>query len=138
MPKRHFADPSIACGALRLSEEKLLADLEYFGLLFESLAIRDLRIYAQALGGKLFHYRDSYGLEVDAVVEFPDGSWLAVEVKLGMDMADSAAKTLSAFARTVDTKRTPAPKALVIITGNGFAHRRADGIYVVPLQALSV
>jgi predicted AAA+ superfamily ATPase len=137
-PKRHFVDPSLACGALRFSRNKLLADLRYFGLLFESLVVRDLRVYAQALGGKLFHYRDSYGVEVDAIVEFSDGEWLAVEVKLGMSMADDAAETLTVFANTIDVERTPPPKALVVITSNGFAHRRADGIYVVPLQTLSV
>jgi predicted AAA+ superfamily ATPase len=136
-PKRHFVDPSIACGALKLSKEKLLDDLGYFGFLFESLAIRDLRIYADTLGGKVFHYRDSYGLEADAIVELPDGEWFAVEVKLGMNMVDDAAKTLAALASAIDVKKTRPPNALVIVTGNGFAHRRADGIYVIPLLTLS-
>jgi predicted AAA+ superfamily ATPase len=136
-PKRHFADPSVACGALRLSKGKMLDDLNYLGLLFESLVIRDLRIYAQTLGGRVFHYRDSNGLEADAIIEYPSGDWIAVEIKLGISMAESAAKTLMALSDIIETKRTPPPKALVVVTGNGFAHRRKDGVYVVPLQTLS-
>jgi predicted AAA+ superfamily ATPase len=136
-PKRHFVDPSIACGALRLTPEKLMDDLNYLGLLFESLAIRDLRIYSQTIGGNLYHYRDSRGLEADAIIEKPDGEWIAAEIKLGMNMADEAAGTLTALAENIDTKKTPPPKALVVITGNGFAHRRADGLYVVPLHTLA-
>jgi len=82
-PKRHFVDPSLAIGALGLSREKLLADLNYFGFLFESLVIRDLRIYAEVHDGKVFHYRDSRNLEVDAIVEYPDTTWAAFEVKMG-------------------------------------------------------
>jgi predicted AAA+ superfamily ATPase len=137
-PKRHFADPSIACGALRLSKEKMVDDLNYLGLLFESLVIRDLRIYAQTLGGRVFHYRDSNGLEADAIIEYPSGEWIAVEIKLGISMAESAAKTLMALSDIIETKRTPPPKALVVVTGNGFAHRRKDGVYVAPLQTLSM
>jgi len=137
MPKRHFADPSIACGALRLTQKKLLENLEYFGMIFESLVIRDLRIYAQTMGGKVFHYRDSNGLEADAIIEFPSGDWMAVEVKLGMDMANDGAKTLTALAGNIDTAKTPHPKALVVITGNGFAHKRTDGVYVAPIQTLA-
>ncbi len=135
--KRHFADPSLACGILRLDTEGMLGDLNYFGQLFESLVIRDLRIYAQVHGGRVWHYRDSSGLEVDAIVELGAGGWLAVEIKLGVGMADAAAATLLKFAATIDVKKASAPRALVIITGNGFAHRRADGVYVVPLETLT-
>ena len=136
-PKCHFADPSLACGILRLDTGKLLADLNYFGLLFESLVIRDLRVYAQANDGKVFHYRDSAGREIDAIVETGNGDWLAVEVKLGLGAADAAAANLLKFAANINTSKTPAPKALVVITANGFAHRRPDGVNVIPLATLT-
>jgi predicted AAA+ superfamily ATPase len=135
--KRHFVDPSLAVGALSLSVDKLIADLNYFGLPFESLVIRDLRIYADAGGGKVFHYRDSSGLKVDAIVEYADGTWGAFEIKLGMGAADGAAKNLLKFAAKIDTAKIKAPSALTVITGNGFAYRRPDGIHVVPLAALT-
>lgn len=136
-PKRHFADPSLAVGALGLSIDKLTKDLNYFGLLFESLTIRDLRIYADANGGKVFHYRDSRGLEIDAIVEYADGTWGAFEIKLGIGAADDAAKNLLKFAAKIDTAKTKAPSALTVITGNGFAYRRIDGVNVVPLSVLT-
>ncbi|OAM88545.1 DUF4143 domain-containing protein [Termitidicoccus mucosus] len=136
-PKRHFADPSLACGILRLDTGRLLADLNFFGLLFESLVIRDLRIYAQANDGKVCHYRDSSGREVDAIVEAGSGDWLAVEVKLGVGAADAAAENLLKFAANIDTSKTSAPKTLAVITANGFAHRRPDGVQVVPLATLT-
>lgn len=136
-PKRHFVDPSLAVGALDLSTEKLVADLNYFGLLFESLVIRDLKIYAEANRGSVFHYRDSRGVEVDAIVEKADGTWAAFEVKLGLGAADEAAKNLKEFANKIDTKKASAPAALTVITGNGFAHRRKDGVNVVPLSTLT-
>jgi predicted AAA+ superfamily ATPase len=137
-PKRHFADPSLAVGALGLSVDKLTADLNYFGLLFESLVIRDLRIYADAHSGKVFHYRDSRGLEVDAISEYPDGTWGAFEIKLGMGAIESAADNLLKFADKIDTTKTKAPSALTVITGNGFAYRRPDGVNVTPISALTV
>lgn len=137
MPKRHFADPSLACGILRLDKPKLLGDLEYFGLLFESLVIRDLRIYAQTAGGRVRHYRDSARTEVNAIVEKEDGAYVAVEIKLGAGAADSAAGNLLKFAAKIDTAKTPPPRALVVITGNGFAHRRPDGVYVIPITTLT-
>ena len=137
-PKRHFADPSMAVGALGLSIDKLLDDLNYFGLLFEALAIKDLRIYANAKGGKLFHYRDSRGLEIDAVAEYADGTWGAFEVKLGIGAIDTAANNLLKFADKIDKDKVGAAAALTVITGNGFAHRRKDGVNVVPLSTLTV
>jgi len=136
--KRHFADPSLAVGALGLSIEKLIEDLNYLGLLFESLAIRDLRIYADVDGGKVFHYRDSRGLEIDSVVEYADGTWAAFEVKLGIGAVNAAAENLLKFAAKIDTKKTSAPVALTVITANGFAHRRPDGVNVIPLSTLTV
>jgi predicted AAA+ superfamily ATPase len=134
--KRHFVDPSLAVGALGLSIKKLTKDLNYFGLLFESLAIRDLRIYADINGGKVFHYRDSRGMEIDAIVEYPDGAWGAFEIKLGLGAADAAAAHLLKFASKIDTEKTKPPSSLAVITANGFAHRRKDGVDVLPLSAL--
>ena len=136
-PKRHFADPSLAIGALGLSVDRMIADLNYYGMLFESLVIRDLRVYADTFGGKVFHYRDSRGLEVDAVIEYPDGTWGAFEVKLGNVAADLAAQNLMKFADKIDTDKVKKPSALTVITGNGFAYRRADGVNVVPLSVLT-
>jgi hypothetical protein len=136
-PKRHFADPSMAVGALGLTVDKLLNDLNYYGLLFESLAIRDLRIYVDSNGGKLFHYRDSRGLEIDAIAEYADGTWGAFEVKLGIGSVDEAAINLLQFAGKIDTSKTSAPASLTVITGNGFAYRRPDGVNVVPLGVLT-
>ena len=137
-PKRHFADPSMAVGALGLSLDKLVDDLNYYGLLFESLAIRDIRIYADANGGKAFHYRDSRGLEIDAIVEYANGTWGAFEIKLGIGAVDAAASNLLKFAEKIDTDKAKAPSALTVITGNGFAHRRKDGVNVVPISVLTM
>jgi len=137
-PKRHFSDPSMAVGALGLSIDKMIADLNYFELLFESLVIRDLKVYADALGASLYHYRDSRGLEIDAVLEYADGTWGAFEVKLGIGSVDEAAKNLLTFAAKIDTDKMKPPAALTVITGNGFAHRRSDGVNVVPISMLTV
>ena len=109
-----------------------------FGLLFESTAIRDLRIYAEASGGKVFHYRDSRGLEIDTIVEYADGVWGAFEIKLGIGAVDAAADNLLKFAAKINTDKTKAPIALTVITGNGFAYRRLDGVNVVPVSTLTV
>jgi len=136
-PKRHFTDPSMAVGALGLSVDKMVGDLNYFGLLFESLAIRDLRIYAGVNGGRVYHYRDSRNLEIDAVVEYADGTWGAFEIKLGVGAADAAAGNLIKLAAKIDTDKIKPPAALTVITGNGFAHRRKDGVNVTPLAVLT-
>jgi predicted AAA+ superfamily ATPase len=135
--KRHFVDPSLAIGALGLSMDKLLADLNYLSLLFESLALRDLRIYAEANGARLYHYRDSQGLEADGIIERANGDWCAFEVKLGVGAADEAAKSLLRLASRIDAEKAGAPLALTVLTANGFAHRRADGVNVVPLGTLA-
>ena len=136
-PKRHFVDPSLAIGALGLSTGKLLADLNYFGFLFESLVIRDLRIYAEVNDGKVFHYRDSRNMEIDAIIEYPDTTWAAFEVKMGFNAQDEAAATLLKFADKINQEKMGAPASLTVITANGFAHRRKDGINVVPLPVLT-
>ena len=135
-PKRHFCDPSVACMALGLGPERLLGDLEYLGFVFESAVIHDLRVYASRLGARVSQYRDSNGREADAILEFRDGSWAAVEVKLGFGAVGQAADSLLAVAATVDQGRIGAPRALIAVTGSGFAHRRTDGVTVVPLGAL--
>jgi hypothetical protein len=135
-PKRHFCDPSLALGALGITAHKLSTDLRFLGTLFESAVIRDLRVYAWADSGAVSHYRDASGHEVDAIVEYPDGRWGAFEIKLGMGAVDEAAANLRALAAKIDTTKTPSPAVLCVITGNGFAHRRPDGVCVVPLATL--
>lgn len=134
--KRHFVDPSLAVAALRATPEHLLRDLGWFGFLFESMVIRDLRVYAQALGGRVYHYRDNTGLEVDAIVDIAPGRWAAFEVKLGVGWVDEAAHTLLRFADRVDTDRCGEPAALGVIVGSNYGYQRPDGVSVIPLGAL--
>ena len=108
-PRRHFCDPSLAVAVLGGSPDRLLKDLEWLGLLFESLVIRDLRVLAQALDGELFHYRDDYGVEVDAIVQLRDGRWGAIEIKLGPGQVEAAAAGLLRFRQQIDTRRTRLP-----------------------------
>jgi predicted AAA+ superfamily ATPase len=135
-PVRHLADPSLAAAALTATPAKLMRDLATLGLLFESLVIRDLRVYAQAVGGRVYHYRDSNGHEIDAVVELEDGSWGACEVKLGAAAAEEGASSLRAAVAQVNPRVTGEPAFMAVITGNGVAVRREDGIYVVPIGSL--
>lgn len=133
-PKRRFCDPSIAAALLGATPQMLLRDLRTFGFLFESLAVRDIEIYAEALGAKLFHYQDYDANEIDAVVQFPDAGWSAFEVKLNPQHVDEAAAGLI---RLSDRFRHNPPKSLAVIVGcHGLAYRRPDGVYVVPLTAL--
>ena len=135
-PKRHFVDPSLAVAALRADPDRLLQDLNLFGFLFESLVIRDLRIYAQHSDADVLQYRDNTGLEVDAIVQGADGQWAAFEVKLGAGMIDQAAASLLRFAARVDTTRSGAPAALAVIVARGYGYVRQDGIRVIPIGAL--
>jgi len=135
-PKRHFCDPSLALGALGITARKLASDLRFLGMLFESTVIRDLRVYAWGAGGSVSHYRDATGHEVDAIVEYPDGRWGAFEVKMGGGAVEQATSNLLALAAKIDTASTQPPAVLCVITGNGFAHRRKDGVCVVPLATL--
>lgn len=136
-PKRHFVDPSLAVAALRASPQALLKDLNTFGLFFESMVVRDLRIYTQALDATIEHYRDSNGLEVDAIVNCQDGRWGAFEVKLGGETAtDEAAAALRKFARQIDTSRSGEPAFLAVVTAGGYGYQREDGIQVVPIGTL--
>lgn len=136
-PTRYFVDPSIGTAALGVGSRDLLADLEAAGYHFEALAVRDLRIYAQALGGRVDTWRDAEGHEVDAIVTLEDGRWAAIEIEMGQVAVDGAAAGLLDFVRRVDTRRQGAPAALIVLTATGAAGRRADGVHVVPLTALA-
>ncbi len=136
--KFHFVDPSLAVAALGAGPESLLADLNMTGLLFESMVIRDLRVYSQSLGGEIRHYRDNTGLEIDAIVTTVDARWCACEIKLSSapHIMDTAAAQLLKFAQRVDTSRCGEPSALLIITAGGYGYQRPDGVTVVPIGAL--
>jgi len=135
-PKRHFVDPSIAVALLRLSPERLLKDFKTFGLLFESLCVRDLRVYAQAIGGNLLHYHDKNDLEADAIVQLKDGRWGAVEAKMGVKEIEEAAKNLIKLKNKIDTDRMCPPSFLMVLTATEYAYRRKDGVLIVPIGCL--
>ncbi|MDR0990517.1 MAG: DUF4143 domain-containing protein [Propionibacteriaceae bacterium] len=136
-PTRYFVDPSIGTAALNVGSQDLLRDLEAAGFHFEALVIRDLRIYAQALGGRIETWRDEAGNEVDAIITLRDGRWAAAEIKMGQQHVDTAAANLIKFADRVDQTRQGAPAALIVITGAGAAGRRRDGVHVTPITALA-
>ena len=134
-PKRHFIDPSLACAVLGLTKEKLLDDLKTFGFMFESLVERDLKIYIEYLGGHLYHFRDNIsGLEIDSILEFPDGEYAAIEIKLGNNKVEEAKKSLLSFSENMIKK----PKFMAIITSNTtyVAQDKETGIYILPITAL--
>ena len=135
--KRHFVDPSLAVAALRATPERLLEDLNFLGFLFESLVIRDLRIYSQQSDGRVLQYRDNTGLEVDAIVETADGRWGAFEIKLGGKLIDEGASNLASFIDRVDTTKSGAPAIAAVITGTGYGYVREDGIAIIPIGALA-
>lgn len=133
--KRHFTDPSLACACLDLTKEKLINDLKTFGFMFESLVERDLRIYIEYLGGNLYHFRDSVtGVEVDSILEFADGEYAAIEVKLGFHQVNEAKKSLMNFYNNMIKK----PKFMCVIVGytDVIAKDPETGIYIVPITAL--
>jgi predicted AAA+ superfamily ATPase len=134
-PVRYLVDPSLAAAALGATEAKLVAEPKTLGLLFESLAVRDLRVYAATQRGEVYHYRDSAGREIDVVLQYPDG-WIACEIKLGVGSVDKAAESLKTTVRNIDTQTVGAPDRLVVLTGLGPGYIRADGVAVVPLSAL--
>ncbi len=135
--KRHLTDPSIVVTALGLSPKMLERDLRTLAMLFESLCERDLDIYARSLGGRLYHYRDSDGREIDAVVELGDGRWGAFEIKLGANQIDQAAKNLIDVEDYMKDCAENPPSFLCVISGSSTsAYRRSDGVYVVPMTAL--
>ena len=135
--KRHFCDPSLACALLKATPEKLIGDLETFGFLFESLCERDLKIYAESFGAQIYHYQDYAGNEIDTVIEMPDGNWCGIEIKLGANRIDDAAKNLISIRETIAMEGGKTPSALIVISGlSNAAYRRPDGVYVIPLTAL--
>ncbi len=135
---RYYIDSSIAVAALGLEPNDLINDLETFGLLFETMCVRDLRVYADALGGLVYHYRDKSGLECDAVVHLRNGSYGLIEIKIGGDQAiEHGATTLMTLAGKIDTDKMKAPAFLLVLTAVGdYAYRRTDGVYVVPIGCL--
>ena len=135
---RYFVDPSIAVAALGLGPNDLIGDLNTMGLLFETLCVRDLRVFASALDGQVYHFRDKYGIECDAVVHLRNGKFGLVEIKLGGDkLTEEGATTLKTLAEKIDTDRMKAPSFLMVLTATGkFAYRREDGVYVVPIGCL--
>lgn len=136
---RHFVDPSIGTAALGLGPKDLMNDLESFGLFFEDLAVRDLRIFADVLDGRLYHYRDSSGLECDTVLHRRNGTYALIEIKLGGEKAiEEAADSMKQLAETIDHTRMPQPAFLMVLTAVGpYAYRRPDGIFVVPITCLN-
>lgn len=135
-PKRHFTDVCLAVAALGLDKKRLLNDLNFTGFLFESLVTHELRIYGQANDAKVYHYRDSSGLEVDSIVQKYNGDWSAFEIKLGTGQIEEAALSLKKLVSVLDEKKTKPPKSLNIITGTGISYTRQDGINVVSLASL--
>lgn len=135
---RYFSDPSIATAALGLGPSDLINDLNTFGLIFETLCVRDLRVYAEALNGKVYHFRDKNGLECDAVIHLRNGSYGLVEIKIGGDnLIEEGAKTLKVLAGKIDLDRMKSPSFLMVLTAVGtYAYRREDGVYVVPVGCL--
>lgn len=135
---RHFVDPSIGTAALRLAPKDLINDLQSFGLFFEDLVVRDLRVYAEALDGELYHYRDSSGLECDTVLHRRNGSYALLEVKIGGEnRINEGAANLLALANNIDTNKMSAPSFMAVIIGVGkYAYQRKDGVYVIPIGCL--
>lgn len=137
--KRFFVDPSLAVASLYASENDLLADPNTFGFIFETMVLRDLKTYAGAIDGELLYYRDSNGLEADAIIHLANGQWGAIEIKLGSDKdtIDQAASDLISLSELIDDKKMPAPSFLLIISGDAsYAYRREDGVYVAPVGCL--
>ena len=135
---RYYIDPSIAVAALGLGPDDLISDLHTFGFLFETLCIRDLRIYADSLGGEVYHYRDKDGQECDAVIHLRNGKYGLIEIKLGGDtLIEEGARNLKAMEAKIDTDKMNTPSFLMVLTGVGnYAYRRKDGVFVVPISSL--
>ena len=137
-PTRHFVDTSIACRSLGVNPGDLMKDLNSFGLFYEDFAVRDLRVYADSLGGTVKHYRDNAGLECDAVVHLEDGRWGGIEIKLGGDdlIKEGAESLITLRNKIVEKSDEKAPSFLLVLTAVGGAYRREDGVYVAPINLL--
>lgn len=135
--KRHFADPSISCALLNMTEDKLINDLETFGLLFEAMVERDLKIYASAFNAKCYHYQDYLNREIDSIIELENGEWCAFEIKLGANQIEKAANNLLNIKQSIEKEKGKAPSVLCVICGlSNAAYKRPDGVFVVPITAL--
>ena len=135
-PKKYFVDPSIATAVLEMKPSDLINDLNTFGFIFESLCIRDLKIYTQSYGGDITFYRDEKNFEVDAILRTSNGTWGAIEIKLGAGYIDEAANNLLKFKDRVDIKKCGKPAFLMVLTGTNYSYRRDDGVYVVSIGTL--
>lgn len=135
-PKRHFTDACLAVAAIGADDKSLLNDLQFTGFLFESMVTHELRVYAQANDAKVYHYRDSSGLEVDCIVQKYNGEWCAFEIKLGTGQIEEAAISLKKFVSIIDVKKSKPPRSLNIITGTGISYTRQDGINVISVASL--
>lgn len=137
MEKRHFSDPAMACGMLKLTPKKMLNDLNTMGFMFEALVERDLSIYAQAINAKLFHYQDYKGNEIDAIIELEDGSWCAFEIKLGLSQANEGADNLTRICNDIASNggKTPLIKCVIYGVGN-LIYQNKDGVYIFPITSL--
>ena len=135
---RYFTDPSIATASLGLVPKDLVKDLNTMGLFFETMCVRDLRVYAESIDGEVYHYRDKSGLECDAVIHLRNGSFGLIEIKLGGDhLIEEGAENLKNFSAKIDTSRMKEPAFMMVLTGTGkYAYRRDDGIFVVPVGCL--
>lgn len=135
---RHFVDPSIGTASLGLEPDDLMNDLDTFGLFFEDMAVRDLRVFAETLEGKLYHYRDSSGLECDTVLHRRNGTYALIEVKLGGEkLINDGVASLKELVENIDTTRMPKPSFMMVLTAVGqYAYQRPDGIFVVPISCL--
>lgn len=137
MEKRHFSDPAMACAMLNLTPKKMMNDLHTMGFMFESMVERDFSIYAQALNGKLFHYQDYKGNEIDAIIELDDGNWCAFEIKLGLNKAEEAAKNLNKVISDIVDNGGKAPLIKCVIYGVGnMAYQNKEGVYIIPITSL--
>ena len=135
---RYFTDPSIATASLGIGPSDLINDLETFGLIFETLCMRDLRVYAEAINGDVYHYRDKNGLECDAVVHLRDGKYGLIEIKLGGEaQIEHGASALLELADKIDSSKMKSPSFMMVLTAVGdYAYRRPDGVLVVPVGSL--
>lgn len=135
-PKKYFVDPSIATAVLDMKPSDLINDLNTFGFMFESLCMRDLKVYTQSYDGNISFYRDETDFEVDAIVRTTSGKWGAIEIKLGAGYIEEAARNLLKFKERVDTKKCGEPSFLMVLTGANYSYKREDGVYVVSIGTL--
>lgn len=136
-PTRHFVDPSIATSALNMSPQDLINDIKTFGLLFESLCIRDLRVYSDVLKGKVYHFRDNTNLEIDAIIHLDNGKWGAIEVKLGDYEIPKAVNNLQKLKDKINTEKMNEPSFLMVLTGTKYAYKDESGVWIVPIGCLA-